>query len=66
MNPIERDELRLWLSLKVTREFQARLIDLFDHQSALLSVDPKDGVALLKGRAQVLDMVMNPARLFEE
>lgn len=63
---ILKDDLVHWLSLPVTNEFRKRLLSLFDHQSALMGSQQGASVDLLMGRAQVLDVVLNPLRLFED
>lgn len=61
---VKIDEFRHWASLDVTTEFRKRLLRLFDHHEAILGNSAT--FDQLKGRAEVLDFVINPHRLFEE
>lgn len=67
LGPNERevkvDEFKHWASLDVTTEFRRRLLTLFDYHASILSGTSAE---VLRGRAEVLDYVINPHRLFEE
>lgn len=60
---VKIDEFKHWAGLDVTTEFRKRLLNLFDHQSAILAGTTSD---VLKGRAEVLEYILHPHRLFEE
>ena len=60
------EEIDLWLRLPVTQEYLRRVIALFDHQHSILCAEPGTSVDWLRGRAQVLEMIHNPRRVFEE
>lgn len=63
---VQKEELSHWLNLPITGEFRRRLVALFDHQGALLGAQPGASVDRYLGRAEVLEHVLNPSRLFEE
>jgi len=63
---IKRDEFDHWMRLPITQEFRRRVLAAFDHQNALLGASLGDSVDLYKGRAEVLDFILKPFRLFEE
>jgi len=60
---VKIDEFKHWAALDVTNEFRRRLWTLFEPHKAILSGSNAD---VLRGRAEVLDFVLNPHRLFEE
>jgi len=57
-------DLALWLENRMTRLFRHKLLTHFDHQQALLGA--MDGTTLdrFKGRAEVLELILHPERLF--
>jgi hypothetical protein len=60
---VKIEEFKHWASLDVTTEFRRRLMNLFDYHASILSGTSAE---VLTGRAQVLEFVLNPHRLFEE
>lgn len=59
-------ELSQWLSLPMTRMFRQKLVDRFDYHLALLGAEPNKSVDQLKGRAEVIDLVLHPHKLFDD
>lgn len=56
-------ELEAWLANPMTTRFRKFLLENFDHQAALMGSGAT--VDRLKGRAEVLEYVIDPKRLFE-
>ncbi len=63
---IKPEDLDFWLRLPITQEFRRRIVTQFDHQDALLAAAPGASVDRYLGRAEVLDFIVKPYRLFEE
>jgi hypothetical protein len=63
---VKAEEFTHWMNLDTTSEFRRRLLNLFDPHVALLSVELGQSADRLIGRAEVLDYVLHPHRLFED
>lgn len=63
---ISNMEFRAWLSQPMTTRFRRILIEIFDHQVALLSSEDGKSLDRLKGRAEVLQYIIHPENIQQE
>lgn len=62
---IQNEELRLWMQNRITQRYILLMREYFDPHMALLGYERGQSADRLIGRAEVLEFVINPEKVFE-